>query len=221
MSLKLNNQFQWTVFIPILLFGFYMVFFNAFLTTNPKSIGELIWKWNFEWLNPAESQYFGSALEVFLNAADAGITEEVWRYLTSIILLAMFKNNKHKISLTILISSLLFGLLHFNQLLSPERNLTDVIIQSLGAVGLGIFLGSLFLYSGQIWLNVLFHFLFDLVVFSLTPLSYVGSGILTIFDSPALAHVIITSGLFILVSVILITGKRRKCVENNIERLIS
>lgn len=169
MSLKLNNQFQWKVFIPILLFGFYMVFFNAFLTTNPKSIGELIWKWNFEWLNPAESQYFGSALEVFLNAADAGITEEVWRYLTIIILLAMFKNNKHNISLTILISSLLFGLLHFNQLLSPERNLTDVIIQSLGAVGLGIFLGSLFLYSGQIWLNVLFHFLFDLVVFSLTP----------------------------------------------------
>ena len=39
MSLKLNNQFQWKVFIPILLFGFYMVFFNAFLTTNPKSIG--------------------------------------------------------------------------------------------------------------------------------------------------------------------------------------
>ena len=221
MSLKLNNQFQWKVFIPILLFGFYMVFFNAFLTTNPKSIGELIWKWNFEWLNPAESQYFGSALEVFLNAADAGITEEVWRYLTIIILLAMFKNNKHKISLTILISSLLFGLLHFNQLLSPERNLTDVIIQSLGAVGLGIFLGSLFLYSGQIWLNVLFHFLFDLVVFSLTPLSFLGSGILTIFDSPALANVIITSGLVILVSVILITGKRRKCVENNIERLIS
>ena len=29
MSLKLNNQFQWKVFIPILLFGFYMVFFNA------------------------------------------------------------------------------------------------------------------------------------------------------------------------------------------------
>lgn len=221
MSLKLNNQFQWKVFIPILLFVFYMVFFNAFLTTNPKSIGELIWKWNFEWLNPAESQYFGSSLEVFLNAADAGITEEVWRYLTIIILLAMFKNNKHKISLTILISSLLFGLLHFNQLLLPERNLTDVIIQSLGAVGLGIFLGSLFLYSGQIWLNVLFHFLFDLVVFSLTPLSFLGNGILTIFDSPALAHVIITSGLFILVSVILITGKRRKCVENNIERLIS
>lgn len=68
-----------------------MVFFNAFLTTNPKSIGELIWKWNFEWLNPAESQYFESALEVFLNAADAGITEEVWRYLTIIILLAMLK----------------------------------------------------------------------------------------------------------------------------------
>ena len=220
LGLKLNNQFQWKVFIPILLFGFYMVFFNAFLTTNPKSIGELIWKWNFEWLNPAESQYFGSSLEVFLNAADAGITEEVWRYLTIVILLVMLKNNKHKISLTILISSLLFGLLHFNQLLSPDRNLTDVIIQSLGAVGLGIFLGSLFLYSGQIWLNVLFHFLFDLVVFSLTPLSFVGSGILTIFNSPALAHVIITSGLFILVSVILITGKRRKCVENNIERLI-
>ena len=36
MSLKLNNQFQWKVFIPILLFGFYMVFFNAFLTTNTK-----------------------------------------------------------------------------------------------------------------------------------------------------------------------------------------
>lgn len=220
LGLKLNNQFQWKIFIPILFFGFYMVFFNAFLTTNPKSIGELIWKWNFEWLHPAESQYFGSALGVFLNAADAGITEEVWRYLTIIILLTMLKNNKHKISLTILISSLLFGLLHFNQLLSPDRNLTDVIIQSLGAVGLGIFLGSLFLYSGQIWLNVLFHFLFDLVVFSLTPLSFVGSGILTIFNSPALAHVIITSGLFILVSVILITGKRRKCVENNIERLI-
>lgn len=81
MSLKLNNQFQWKVFIPILLFGFYMVFFNAFLTANPKLIGELIWKWNFEWLNPAESQYFCSALEVFLNAADAGITEEVWQCL--------------------------------------------------------------------------------------------------------------------------------------------
>lgn len=219
LGLSPSEQFQWKIFIPILLFSLYMIFFNAFLTTNPKSISELLWNWNFEWLNPAESRFYPNVLGVVLNSANAGITEEVWRYLTIVILLTMLKNNKHQIGLTILISSLMFGLFHFNQILSPDRTLIDVSIQALGTIGFGIFLASLFLYSGQIWINMLIHFLYDMVAFSLTPLSLTGNGMLSIFYFPDLVQVVITSTLFIVISMILITGKRKKCIESNIELL--
>lgn len=78
------------------------------------------------------------------------------------VLLEKLKNNgfRGKIK-AIAISSLLFGLIHFLNLFSEPQMLNATIAQFFYSVFIGVFLGALYLRTGNIWVVAFYHFIYD------------------------------------------------------------
>lgn len=93
-----------------------------------------------------------------------GIFEEfLIRGLSLNILLEKFGNNKKGIWLSVVISSVLFGCLHFVNL-TTGASLQGVLIQVISTSFLGMYLAAIYLRSGSIWTTAILHGLYDLVV---------------------------------------------------------
>ena len=93
-----------------------------------------------------------------------GIFEEfLFRGLILNILLEKMKNNQLKSKITaILISSVLFGLIHFLNLFDNPNTINASIVEVCFATFTGIFLGALYLRTKNIWVVVFYHALVDL-----------------------------------------------------------
>lgn len=94
-----------------------------------------------------------------------GIFEEfLFRGLILNTLLEKMKNNhlKSKIA-AIVISSVLFGVVHFLNLFNDSNTLNDCFVDVCFATFIGIFLGALYLRTKNIWVVVFYHALVDLV----------------------------------------------------------
>ena len=100
----------------------------------------------------------------------AGICEELMT--RGIILNALrdrFGRDSYKGTLTaIFIQGILFGCMHFMNLTNGV-SLSTVLIQVVSTAGVGIFLGAVYCRSGCLWVNIILHFLMDIVI--LLPLS--------------------------------------------------
>ena len=93
-----------------------------------------------------------------------GVFEEfLIRGLSLNIFLEKFGNNKKGIWLSIVISSVLFGLIHFANL-TTGASFQGVLIQVISASFLGIYLSALYLRSGSVWTTAILHGIYDLAV---------------------------------------------------------
>ncbi|WP_035430108.1 type II CAAX prenyl endopeptidase Rce1 family protein [Lactobacillus paragasseri] len=76
--------------------------------------------------------------------------------------------------------------------------------------GLGCYLAVIFLYTGKLWIVILFHIFYDTLVFSITPLGISGSLILSRISYTMM----VTIGWLFLAAIVFILNK--KIIKENI-----
>lgn len=102
-----------------------------------------------------------------LTALEAGIAEEtLCRFGILGALLYACRNLTQRVPIAIGLSALCFGLLHLPNAAVQKWDVT--ILQMIFAIGLGLYLAVVYLYTGQLWLTMLMHFFIDAAIFCLT-----------------------------------------------------
>lgn len=93
-----------------------------------------------------------------------GVFEEfLIRGLSLNILIEKFGNDKKGIWLSVIISSVLFGIIHFANL-TTGASFQGVLIQVISTSFLGMYLAAIYLRSGSVWTTAILHGLYDLAV---------------------------------------------------------
>lgn len=154
-------------------------------------------------------------LNSFSEAAEAGLMEEMNRYLIILVLLYALRNNKWQVPITIFISALFFGLLHFSNF--GWQKLAPTVAQVTFAFSIGLFFAIVYLYTGKLWLTMLLHFFTDFLIF----LQENG-------DQPGTWDGSTGEWLVALISVVvpvciylwMISGKRRLVMQENSNRIL-
>ncbi|WP_367342730.1 lysostaphin resistance A-like protein [Limosilactobacillus sp.] len=99
-------------------------------------------------------------LKMTLQALETGIGEETFfRFGLLGVLLYALQNFRFKVPTAIIISAVLFGLSHLMNLAGQRLDVT--LLQVFSAFGCGLFFACVYLYTGQLWLTMLMHFLID------------------------------------------------------------
>lgn len=208
-----NTNFQTWILVLLLLFGTWFIFFVHFINLA-SSLAQIFWQWGSFFNSEAISIHWSG----IFNSLYAGLTEELMRYLNLILLLMIFKKIKSKVPLAILLSALIFALWHFTNLIIENRTLNSVILQAISAFGFGAFLATLYLYTGKLWLNIIFHTAADIIAFGLAN-NYAQGLTIGALLSPTTACLIATA-FPILVTILMMFGKRRKVLDQNAQRII-
>lgn len=214
-NLKLgkSKNFQWLALILLLTFSVWFAFFNSFVTLAP-SLADLLyfWQWDFS--------TFEVTLNSVLAAIEAGIFEETLRYLNLVILLVAMRNFKYRMIFAIVISSILFSLSHLGNLgistFLIKFDLETTLQQVIYTFGAGMLFAVIYLYTGKLWLSISIHGLVDLIALSETPLTRIVSPLIT--DGWISAIIILLIPL--VVALLMMTGKRKKFMEENVGRII-
>ena len=87
-----------------------------------------------------------------------GITEElVFRGLITRMLFAKYSRSSVGVWISVLLSSLLFGLMHLSNAAGGVIDLGSILVQVVGAAALGICLSAIYLRTGSLWTVALLH----------------------------------------------------------------
>ena len=215
-NLKLgkSKNFQWLALILLLIFSVWFAFFNSFVTLAP-SLADLLcfWQWDFS--------TFEVTLNSVLAAIEAGIFEETLRYLNLVILLVAMRNFKYRMIFAIVISSILFSLSHLGNLgistFLIKFDLETTLQQVVYTFGAGMLFAVIYLYTGKLWLSISIHGLVDLIALSETPLTRIVSPLIT--DGWISAIIILLIPL--VVALLMMTGKRKTFMGENVGRIIA
>ena len=215
-NLKLgkSKNFQWLALILLLIFSVWFAFFNSFVTLAP-SLADLLcfWQWDLS--------TFEVTLNSVLAAIEAGIFEETLRYLNLVILLVAMRNFKYRMIFAIVISSILFSLSHLGNLgistFLIKFDLETTLQQVVYTFGAGMLFAVIYLYTGKLWLSISIHGLVDLIALSETPLTRIVSPLIT--DGWISAIIILLIPL--VVALLMMTGKRKTFMEENVGRIIA
>lgn len=206
-----TSNFQLGSWLLLLGLMIWLIFFNTYLNivdTWPELLS--FWHWN----NYEISYHFTADILAF--SATAGIGEETIRGLEIIALLYAMRNFKSRITSAVIISAILFSLIHLsglNTITNGTYYSIDMIAQQLTyALGFGLIFGVFYLYTGKLWLGMLIHFLIDLETTS-------SDESITMFTGwPAAIIILVVS---VLIFGWMLTGKRRKFMEDNVDRIIA
>lgn len=100
-------------------------------------------------------------------ALEAGIAEEtLFRFGILGIVLYAGRRLDQRVPVAVVTSSVLFGLMHLDNLMDQHWDMT--LLQVVIAVAIGAYFAVVYLYTGQLWLTMLMHFLIDLFSFMAT-----------------------------------------------------
>lgn len=215
-NLKLgkSKNFQWLALILLLIFSVWFAFFNSFVTLAP-SLADLLYFWQWD------LSTFEVTLNSVLAAIEAGIFEETLRYLNLVILLVAVRNFKYRMIFAIVISSILFSLSHLGNLgistFLIKFDLETTLQQVVYTFGAGMLFAVIYLYTGKLWLSISIHGLVDLIALSETPLTRIVSPLIT--DGWISAIIILLIPL--VVALLMMTGKRKTFMEENVGRIIA
>lgn len=215
-NLKLgkSKNFQWLALILLLIFSVWFAFFNSFVTLAP-SLADLLYFWQWD------LSTFEVTLNSVLAAIEAGIFEETLRYLNLVILLVAMRNFKYRMIFAIVISSILFSLSHLGNLgistFLIKFDLETTLQQVVYTFGAGMLFAVIYLYTGKLWLSISIHGLVDLIALSETPLTRIVSPLIT--DGWISAIIILLIPL--VVALLMMTGKRKTFMGENVGRIIA
>ncbi|CCI84981.1 hypothetical protein FC52_GL000835 [Lactobacillus pasteurii DSM 23907 = CRBIP 24.76] len=193
-------------------------FINAF-ASSALTWSDALWNWNFAFINPAESAQIPNIWQLVFTSVNAGLMEEVARYVFVIALLASLVKKRNHSLIAIVLSSAIFSLLHVLSFSSTDFNLGEVVFKIIHAFGFGCIFGLLFLYTGKIWLIILLHSFADFISFSLTPLGY-GGMLMTSVNNMVIFLAIITIVPLLFTILILMVPSAKEVIDRNIEQLL-
>lgn len=208
-----SRSFQYSVLILLILFASIDVFYNAFINYD-KQIYTAFFKYSID----LQKKYF--TIASFTSALEPGILEETERYLAIIILLAGFKRYRSwRVPIAIYGSALLFGLSHLGNIGWNGETFEATIAQVIGVMGSGFLWAVLYLYSGKLWLPMIFHFWMDYLANLQTGWNSAGwqfNGWATDYISEVLMVLVP-----LVVTIWMMYGKRRELLEENADRLMN
>lgn len=99
-----------------------------------------------------------------INALFTGLLEEItFRGMVLPLLISNYAATKHTFFKAIFLTSLLFGTVHFINVINHPENIQGVISQVIFAIGIGFYLAALLLRTGNILVPVTIHFLINFV----------------------------------------------------------
>ncbi len=213
-----GKKLQLLSFILIFGLAIWISFFEVF-SEFAQRWQELFWNWDFSLLDPTEPVFLKNAWSVYLYSIEAGIGEEAARYINLVLLLVIFKSKKWQINGAVLGSAILFALPHIGNAFASELKQTPLAtaFQVIDTFGFGCFAAVLILYSGKLWPTMIIHTLYDILVFSETPLTQDSVGIFG-GNTGQFTHVIISLVLWVSFAVFILI-KNRKLIKQNVQIL--
>ncbi|MCR5524101.1 MAG: CPBP family intramembrane metalloprotease [Lactobacillus sp.] len=151
----------------------------------------------------------------YLTSLESGIGEEtLCRFAILTLLMIICRHSKWKVPLVIFTSSLIFGLLHFINLIDQSWSLT--VYQFCFTTILGIFFALIFLYTGRLWLVMVIHFVMDFVS-SFSEISAMNSTI-SLADYQS---IVVLALLMLVLTIWMMRGKRGKVMQTRAQLLIT
>ena len=147
----------------------------------------------------------------FLNVCmglDAGFGEEAMFRVAAVPIGLMYLKSKRKETSTIIISAVIFGLLHLLNAMGGVP-LASVIVQVIAAGFMGAFFAGIFMLSGSILLPVFAHGLWDYIVFTFDE-SVVGGLMTETTVTPALAIEVVLDFILGVVTIIMVIKNKDK-----------
>lgn len=208
-----SYNFQKSAFILLIAFATLDLFYNAFNATDKQ-----IWSAFFGYSITIYSKYF--TLPNLTSAIEPGILEETERYLMILIFLTGFKYvRKWRIPIAVYASGILFGLSHAGNVGWYGETLSATIAQVIGVMGSGFLWAVLYLYTGKLWLPMLFHFLMDYLVDLQSGWNSAG-WTFTGYASDYIQEILMV-GVPLAVTIWMMYGKRRTVLEENADRLLN
>ncbi len=188
-----GKKLQLLSFILIFGLAIWISFFEVF-SEFAQRWQELFWNWDFSLLDPTEPVFLKNAWSVYLYSIEAGIGEEAARYINLVLLLVIFKSKKWQINGAVLGSAILFALPHIGNAFASELKQTPLAT------------------AFQV-----IHTLYDILVFSETPLTQDSVGIFG-GNTGQFTHVIISLVLWVSFAVFILI-KNRKLIKQNVQIL--
>lgn len=151
---------------------------------------------------------------------EPGILEETERYLLIVIFLAGFNRfPKYRIPVAIYGSAILFGLSHLSNFCWHGESFTATIAQVIGVMGSAFIWAELYLYTGKLWLPMIYHFLMDYISDLQSGWNSAGwswNGEITDY-----IYTVLIVGVPLLFSILMLFGKRRQVMEDNADLILN
>ena len=188
-----SGDFNWWLFLGLVVLDLFITMVNA---GGMPSLRRLNWS-------------------VLLMAFRAAVAEEtLFRFAILGILFYAWRHYQHRLPLALATSSVLFGLAHLAN--AAEQAWSVTIFQAVAAGGLGLFFAVVYVYTGQLWLTMVMHGLFDLLSFMATGTTTMKGSQVTLADWSFVAGELV---IFILVTALMMFGQRRRVMERHVARL--
>lgn len=207
---KISNN--WFTYL-LLIFTVWFIGFRTFIYIAP-TFSQALWNW--------KDNFYGIAFtpKIIFQSIKSGVMEELERYLMIMTILITFQKSKHRLAYILVISSIIFGLNHFINLLGKQQ-MIQTSEQVLIAIGLGLWLSVLYLYFGKLWIAMIVHIVVDLITLSVND-RFLPLGFTWFSDSDNFQ---IIPGFIIFIIPFLLTslalfGESRKIMERNLDRLL-
>lgn len=154
--------------------------------------------------------------ELTCSAFEAGVGEEtLFRFALLGVLFDALHNVRQRLPIALVISAVLFGLMHLSNILLAGQSVPLTIYQALNTTLVGLFLAVTYVYTGQLWLVMLMHFTSDWIGFVTSDSSSI-VGSLTSNDWLSLLLVAV---VVIVLTVWMMFGQRRNVMERHVDRL--
>lgn len=208
-----SRNFQMSILVIVIAFATIDLFYNAFSDYDKQ-----IWTAFFSYSIDIQSKYL--TIPNLTSAIEPGILEETERYLMVLIFIAGFNRfPKWRVPIAVYASGILFGLSHAGNVGWNGENLSATIAQVIGVMGSGFLWAVLYLYSGKLWLPMIFHFLMDYLADLQSGWNSAGwqfSGWATDYISE-----ILMVAVPLAFTIWMMFGQRRAVLEENANRLLN
>lgn len=201
-----SKNFSYIVLAVLIIYGIGDVVWNDF-GANGDTVASVFYAYGSA---PIKLTY-----NSFASAFEAGVLEEMTRYLNIIVLLYGLRNYKHRVNLTVLISAALFGLSHLSNW--GWQDLGSTLGQMATTFAAGLYLALLYLYTGKLWLPMIEHFCLDFFIFVQEGGDLPGKW----SSDPVTWTILVVSVIApLIVYIWMMFGKRHLVLEENADRIL-
>lgn len=206
-----SPSFQKKILLALLIMATIDLFYNEFINYD-----KAIWTVFFG----VDIGSFKFSIPNLTAAIEPGILEETERYLLIVIFLAGFNRfPKYRIPVAIYGSAILFGLSHLSNFGWHGESFTATIVQVIGVMGSAFIWAELYLYTGKLWLPMIYHFLMDYISDLQSGWNSAGwswNGEITDY-----IYTVLIVGVPLLFSIWMLFGKRRQVMEDNADLILN